>query len=243
MASRNKNKKTILIGLIALVVIIIGGWLAYNALNPTYSISGKFIDLDNGKPVQGVTIKIGNKEFKSTSDGRYEISKVNKNDSIEIKVTDSYEPVTADLSFDNAKKTSWKTREINKDYALQITKKEKESRLLRDITEIYNAFKYERWGDVYTAMHPDCKEKISEADYISKMKTNMEGFAITGFSIENPKFLEKWVFDVTNKEYKEAASADVSLKVQMLGIEQTMNQSAHYVKEGGKWKWFYSDES
>ncbi|MDQ3158975.1 MAG: hypothetical protein M3P98_02460 [bacterium] len=239
MASLSTVKKATIVGSIALVVVI-GGWLIYNVLNPTYSISGKFIDSDNGKPVQGVAIKGGDKDFKSTADGRYEISKVSKNTFIEIKAPEGYEPANADISYDTAQKTSWRTKEINEDYTLQITEKEKESRLLSDITDIYNAFKFERWDDVYAAMHPDSKERISQADYVAEMKKNFEGVSITDFSIENPKFLEKWTFDVNKKEYTDAASADVSLKVQMLGAEQTVNQSAHFAKEGNEWRWFFS---
>lgn len=239
MASLSTGKKAMIIGLIAIIVVI-GGWLVYTMLNPTYNISGRFIDSDNGEPVQGVALKVGDKEFESNLDGRYTLSEVSKNTPIEVSAPEGYAPINADIDYETTQKTDWRTKEINKDYTLQITEEEKKSRLLSDITEIYSAFKFERWNDVYEAMHSDSKERISQADYVAQMKENFEGASITDFSIENPKFLETWTFDVISKEYTDAASADVSLKVQMLGTEQAVNQSAHFVKEDNKWRWFFS---
>lgn len=239
MTALSNSKKFILFGVLILIAGI-GGWFVYSFLNPTYNVNGRFTDADNGEPVQGVVLKVEDKEVKSDQNGNYSLNGISEDASIEINTPEAYKPKDAGLDYSASGKVDWNTRELNKDFSLQITKDEKKKRLIQDIEEIHNSFKFERWEDAYDMMHSDSRKQITKENYVSKMKETMEGAGITDYSIENVKFLDAWTWETTDKEYANVATADVSLKVQAFGSEQTINQGIHFVKENGMWRWFDS---
>lgn len=239
VAKISRGKKT-LVGILVAIAVLVAFWAVHSVLNPTYNISGKITDSDNGNPVQGVVLRSGDHKYESQSDGSYKIDGLKKNTQITVIPPKGYVTPTLTIDYSTATKSSWDEKALSNDISLEITQDEKKSRLLEGIKKIYDAFQYGRYGDDYDLMQSDSKKTITKDKYIATLEKGFGDITITDYKISNPTFLDKWYFKQAKKSYQEVAQADISFKVQVSGINQTINQSVHFIKEGGQWRWFYS---
>jgi hypothetical protein len=234
-------KLLVLIPLLALIVLAV--FIAYSALNPKYTITGKFVDAYSKDPVSGVTVAAGGKRATSDKSGHYELSGVSKDSSVSVTASKAYVRTGMKVDYASAKSTSWNKKQVTDNVTLHITTAEKEARLRKDADGIYSAFKFGRWSDVYDAMTADSKTRISKDDYTAEMKKNTESLTITNYKVGDVKFLDSWTSDINKQVFHDVAQADITITAQVLGITQDVNQAAHFVKEGGHWKWFYNPSS
>lgn len=239
MATSIRKKISITVIVLAALGLVAGAvYAAYNVLNPTYVVAGRFVDADNGKPVENIAIKANGIETKTDKDGRYSITQLKEGTAVEILPPKEYLPPDYKIDYSAATSTSWNSKEIKKDYVLAITDEEKQARLRKDIDDVYNAYKSGNWDMAFDVMHPDSQQRFKKEDYIALNVKNFEGITITDYKIGNIKFLDKWKDEKTGKEYTNVAEADVSITGQIGAVSQTVNQPAHFVKHDNKWRWF-----
>lgn len=243
MSVKNTKSKLWKIAIIVLVLIALAviGYGVYYLLNPVHTITGRVVDSDNSKPVKGLKVQAGKQESITQANGTYELKNVKKNTAIVYSVPSIYKETNPKINYDESKKVDLHTKKITKDILLDITESEKIVRVKAFEEKLHNDFKFARYENLYDAMHSDSQKQISKSDYINRAKKDLESVTLTDTKVGNVTFLDTWHFEELNKDYKNVAEIEDSYTIQFLGINQTINQLTHAVKENGQWKWFYAN--
>lgn len=225
-----KFKKLIVPVSIGLIILMLT--LGYLILRPTYIISGKITDINNNKPIAGVTVSVNNTSVKTDSSGFYQIKKAEKQSNVTINQLDPYEPTPkASVNFSNLIGSNT----IIKDFKLTPTPVEMENRN-------EEAFDNNQFDVIWNNMHPDDQKYWgSESDYISLQQKvyeidNKDGYGAQSHKVDNKtKLLSSWQSRVTGKTYKDVT--EVSIESTYLNGE-TEKYTYTWIKVDGQWKYF-----
>lgn len=236
-------KKKYIYAVVVAAIIFVGGFVAYYVLNPNYTITGTIIDTESGQGIGAVKIQTDNQEVTSTDDGTYEINGVKKDTVLKYIVPPIYQPVEVSIDYENGTKTSFHTVQITKDLEVSPTEEERASRVRKEVDVIFKDFMFGRYAEEYDLMHPDSQKLISKEDFVKSAQDDLKNVSLTDYKIGDIRFLDTWHAAPLNKDYSNVVEVDVSYTAQFLGISQTINQTTHYVKVDGKWRWFRTPSS
>lgn len=239
------SKKTILIFITAVIIVLGVGFIAYYLLNPRYIISGKITDAENGQAVQGVKIQAGKQETLTDENGAFEIKRVKKDTQLIFTVTPEYQPIVESIDYQGGDKEGLFTIKIMKDLELIPTGEERANRVKTDVEQIIKDVMFGRFEEAYDALDPDNQKLISKEEYVKQSQDAFKSVSLTDYKIVDVRFLDQWHSTELNKDYFNVAEVEIAFTYtrQASGVSQTMNRVTHAVKVDGKWRWFYSPSS
>ncbi|MCX6810077.1 MAG: hypothetical protein NTZ65_05055 [Candidatus Berkelbacteria bacterium] len=238
---KNKKSKVLLVVVSAVAVLILMGAIVLFFF-PIYSISGKLIDSDTNKSMEGIEMSLGMRKVKTSNQGDFTVKNIGKNNPLIANLPKEYEKSETKIDYNLSKKSGLFVKKVSIDAKANPNQEERIKRVRTAVEELMNDTKFGKSDAEYDALHPDCQKTISKEDFIKQRKDDTSGLSMTDFKIGNIKFLDSWKFDKTGVEYKNVAEAETTYTLQLLGMTQPLNKLTHYVNVDGKWRCFWSKD-